>query len=57
MNVQDVLSEKIAQELLTSTEPARLAYTWKDGTPGSSPVGSTGTGPRLWWPAPRPPPS
>ena len=38
MNVQDVLSEKIAQELLTSTEPARLAYTWKDGTPRVVPV-------------------
>ena len=33
MNVQDVLNDKIAQELLTSTELARLAYTWRDGTP------------------------
>ena len=31
MNVQDVLNDKIAQELLTSTELARLAYTWRDG--------------------------
>ncbi len=38
MSVQDVLNEKIAQELLTSTEPARLAYTWKDGTPRVVPV-------------------
>jgi len=38
MNVQDVLSEDIAQELLTSTEPARLAYTWRDGTPRVVPI-------------------
>jgi hypothetical protein len=38
MNVQDVLNEEIAQELLTSTIPARLAYTWKDGTPRVVPV-------------------
>lgn len=38
MNVQDVLNDKIAHDLLTSTELARLAYTWKDGTPRVVPV-------------------
>jgi PPOX class probable F420-dependent enzyme len=38
MNVQDVLKDKIAQELLTSTELARLAYTWRDGTPRVVPI-------------------
>jgi hypothetical protein len=27
------LADPIAQELLTSRIPARLAYTWSDGTP------------------------
>jgi hypothetical protein len=38
MNVQEVLKDKIAQELLASTEPGRLAYTWKDGTPRVVPI-------------------
>jgi nitroimidazol reductase NimA-like FMN-containing flavoprotein (pyridoxamine 5'-phosphate oxidase superfamily) len=38
MNVQEVLNDNIAQELLTSTELARLAYTWKDGTPRVVPI-------------------
>ena len=41
MNVQDVqevLNDKVAQELLASTEPARLAYTWTDGTPHVVPI-------------------
>jgi Pyridoxamine 5'-phosphate oxidase len=38
MNVQDVLNDKIAQELLTSTELARLAYTWRDGSPRVVPI-------------------
>jgi hypothetical protein len=33
-----LLDTKIAQELLHSTVPARLAYTWKDGTPRVVPI-------------------
>ncbi len=29
----ELFEDPIAQELLASTIPARLAYTWKDGTP------------------------
>jgi Pyridoxamine 5'-phosphate oxidase len=29
----DLLEDPVAQELLASRIPARLAYTWKDGTP------------------------
>ena len=32
------LSDPIAQELLTSRIPARLAYTWSDGTPRVVPI-------------------
>jgi len=38
INVQEVLKDKVAQELLASTEPAQLAYTWKDGTPRVVPI-------------------
>jgi Pyridoxamine 5'-phosphate oxidase len=38
MNVQEVLNDQIAQELLASTELARLAYTWKDGSPRVVPI-------------------
>jgi len=38
MTVHDVLRDKVAQELLASTEPAHLAYTWKDGTPRVVPI-------------------
>ena len=38
MNVQEVLNDPIAQELLASTELARLAYTWKDGSPRVVPI-------------------
>jgi len=38
MTVQDVLNDHIAQELLGSTELARLAYTWSDGTPRVVPI-------------------
>ena len=38
MNVQEVLSDKIAQDLLKSTELAHLSYTWKDGTPRVVPI-------------------
>ncbi len=33
-----LLAHPIAQELLHSTVPARLAYTWKDGTPRVVPI-------------------
>jgi hypothetical protein len=29
----ELLQDPVAQELLTSRIPARLAYTWNDGTP------------------------
>ncbi|MGO9962334.1 MAG: pyridoxamine 5'-phosphate oxidase family protein [Acidimicrobiales bacterium] len=38
MAVLEVLNDKVAQELLTSTELARFAYTWRDGTPRVVPV-------------------
>ncbi len=47
MNVQEVLKDKVAQELLASTEPARLAYTWKDGTPRVVPIWFQWTGSEL----------
>jgi nitroimidazol reductase NimA-like FMN-containing flavoprotein (pyridoxamine 5'-phosphate oxidase superfamily) len=34
----ELLSDPIAQELLRSTIPARLAYTWPDGTPRAVPI-------------------
>ena len=37
------LDNPVAQQLLSSTAPARLAYTWSDGTPRVVPSGSTGT--------------
>jgi PPOX class probable F420-dependent enzyme len=33
-----LLDDPIAQELLRSTVPARLAYTWRDGTPRVVPI-------------------
>ena len=33
-----VLEDPVAVELLQSTEPARLAYTWTDGTPRVVPI-------------------
>jgi hypothetical protein len=33
-----LLSEPVAQELLQSTTPARLAYVWRDGTPRVVPI-------------------
>lgn len=38
VNVMDVLNDDVAQELLKSTEPARLAYTWRDGSPRVVPI-------------------
>jgi hypothetical protein len=34
----ELLNDPIAQELLRSTIPARLAYTWSDGTPRVVPI-------------------
>ncbi len=34
----DLLNDPIAQELLHSTNPARVAYLWKDGTPRVVPI-------------------
>jgi hypothetical protein len=34
----ELLNDPIAQELLSSTIPARLAYTWSDGTPRAVPI-------------------
>lgn len=33
-----LLTDPVAQELLASTIPARLAYTWRDGTPRVIPI-------------------
>ena len=33
-----LLSDPVAQELLRSTSPARLAYVWPDGTPRVVPI-------------------
>jgi hypothetical protein len=33
-----LLSDPVAQELLRSTSPARLAYVWRDGTPRVVPI-------------------
>src|SRR5262249_16210617 len=33
-----LLNDPVAQELLRSTSPARLAYVWRDGTPRVVPV-------------------
>jgi hypothetical protein len=41
-NVIDVLQDPLAQELLASAIPARLAYVAKDGTPRVIPIG-------FWW--------
>ncbi|MGA3219984.1 MAG: pyridoxamine 5'-phosphate oxidase family protein [Acidimicrobiales bacterium] len=38
MGVLDELNDDVAQELLTSRELARLAYTWSDGTPRVVPI-------------------
>jgi Pyridoxamine 5'-phosphate oxidase len=35
----ELLSDPVAQQLLTSTLPARLAYNWSDGTPRCVPIG------------------
>ena len=35
----DLLNDPVAQQLLASTLPARLAYVWTDGTPRVVPIG------------------
>jgi hypothetical protein len=42
-----LLDDPIAQELLRSTVPARLAYTWTDGTPRVVPIWFHWTGKEL----------
>ena len=42
-----VLEDPVAVELLASTEPARLAYTWTDGTPRVVPIWFHWDGERL----------
>ena len=45
-----LLDDPIAQELLHATIPARLAYTWPDGTPRVVPIWLSGsTGPARRW--------
>jgi Pyridoxamine 5'-phosphate oxidase len=46
-DVQKVLNDKVAQDLLASTELARLAYTWNDGTPRVVPIWFHWTGSEL----------
>jgi len=38
ISTAEVLEDPVAAELLSSTEPARLAYTWTDGTPRVVPI-------------------
>ena len=37
-SVESLTGDPVAQRLLTSTAPARLAYTWTDGTPRVVPI-------------------
>ena len=37
-SVESLTEDPVAQRLLTSTAPARLAYTWTDGTPRVVPI-------------------
>ncbi len=43
----DLLNDPVAQDLLRSHIPARLAYTWTDGTPRVVPIGFHWTGEKL----------
>ena len=43
----ELLSDPVAQALLASRHPARLAYTWTDGTPRVVPIWFTWTGETL----------
>jgi nitroimidazol reductase NimA-like FMN-containing flavoprotein (pyridoxamine 5'-phosphate oxidase superfamily) len=40
----ELLMDEVAQELLSSTIPARLAYVWRDGTPRVVPIWFEWTG-------------
>ncbi len=42
-----LLNDPVAQELLKAPIPARLAYSWKDGTPRVVPIGFYWTGEEL----------
>lgn len=42
-----LLNDPVAQQLLHSPIPARLAYTWRDGTPRVVPIGFHWTGEEL----------
>lgn len=42
-----LLQDPVAQRLLESTEPARIAYNWSDGTPRVVPMWFTWTGEEL----------
>jgi PPOX class probable F420-dependent enzyme len=46
-NDLDVLSDPVAKELLDSTQPAHLAYTWSDGSPRVVPIWFHWTGAEL----------
>lgn len=48
----DILADPVAQELLRSTIPARLAYTWHDGTPRVIPIWFHWTGAEILLGAP-----
>jgi len=47
-----LLRDPVAQELLASTIPARLAYTWRDGTPRVIPIWFHWTGEEILLGAP-----
>jgi hypothetical protein len=48
----DLLTDPVAQELLASAIPARLAYTWRDGTPRVVPIWFHWTGAEILLGAP-----
>jgi nitroimidazol reductase NimA-like FMN-containing flavoprotein (pyridoxamine 5'-phosphate oxidase superfamily) len=53
----ELLSDPVAQELLSSVNPARLAYTWTDGSPRVVPMWFHWTGDSWSWHRRRKPPS
>jgi hypothetical protein len=48
----ELLTDPVARELLSSTIPARLAYTWRDGTPRVVPIWFHWTGEEILLGAP-----
>ena len=48
----ELLTDPVAQELLASAIPARLAYTWRDGTPRVIPIWFHWTGEQILMGAP-----